>query len=245
MNLGPVTGTGEQAPERVVIVDLDGTLSLANTFWLWVRLALSGEGVPRNCLTRNRLRLEMACLVALRLARILNHGRLKYLVHHRCRVLLSGEYRKIFVEAALARVIKSLNPAVRAHLSAYQISRHARCALYRGVRGLAEPLAAHLGFDGCVATRYAQAPNWFHNIRERKSSETMAFLKSRQWDKAPLTVITDHEDDLPLMLNSNESLIFGMNKDRYEHVCAVLGQKGVRSKLIGMFNIPSGVGEYA
>jgi len=47
------------------------------------------------------------------------------------------------------------------------------------------------------------------------------------------------------MMNSNESLIFGMNKDRYEHVCAVLGQKGVRSRLIGMFNIPSGVGEYA
>ena len=245
MNLGCVTGTSEQSPERVVIVDLDGTLSLANTFWLWVRLALSGEGVPRSCPTRNRIRLEMACLVVLRLLHIVDHDRLKYLVHHRCRALLSGEYRKSFVEATLSRVIDSLNPAVRAHLAAYQTPGTRFVLSTAAFEDYAEPLAAFLGFDGCVATRYASAPNWIHNIRERKSSETMAFLKSRQWDKATLTVITDHEDDLPLMMHSNESLIFGMNKDRYERIREILGRKGVRSQLIGMFNIPSAVGEYA
>ena len=93
---------------------------------------------------------------------------------------------------------------MRSQLSAYQTPGTRIVLSTAAFEDYAEPLAAHLGFDGCVATHDAQAPKWFHNIRERKGSETMAFLKSRQWDKAPLTIITDHEDDLPLRLNSNE-----------------------------------------
>jgi phosphoserine phosphatase len=209
--------------EMKIVVDLDGTLSRANTFHRWTVATF----LAPNPMHRNSLAVYLKCVwtffatYGMRACRILSH--------HQMKGLLIAEFGRLAAELPVQQVERQLstfaNTIVARHLNSDvkaaidRISHEAAegpdaVALATAAPSLyANSVAEQLGFR-CFATeipleglRENPQMEWEDNRRAAKLQSVSLWLGS-----SPFVLFTDHVDDWPLIERAES--VFLVNPSR-------------------------------
>lgn len=177
----------------VIITDLDGTLLRGNSMKVFIKF------LPAVLLRRGRLGAAVGALwwCFLRACRLSSHRNMKW---H-----LSKIARRHFAGAdwlALAQCLaKMLNPKV-----AEYIESRPDCSKYIATAAMAEyavPLSCLLGFDGVLATSFAEVEADYAELRGREKLAAIEALLAEKNLRLE-AFLTDHYDDLPVALQYPE-----------------------------------------
>lgn len=182
-----------------VVIDLDGTLLLGNSFERYYFFLL------RRAFQEGRL------LCLLRLLALLLGRKLRFYSHScfKQRVLmqkgLDEQQLQIFVDT----LVKEVNPEVLELYKDYRSRDYYTCLATAAPLVYARIIGDKFGFDAVCATasvngNYADG-SWVENIRENKLAYVDSFLARK--GVSIDVVITDHHDDLPLIKRAKESSI--------------------------------------
>ena len=182
----------------IVFVDLDGTLVLRNSFHLFLERLWSRGSLG------TRLRLCSA-------------GAQRVLARRGGRLLMKRKAMSIFEQlapsrqqAVLSDIAKALTAAVSPPVKQLMEEWRGRGATVvlatAAPRVYAEPFAVSMGCDGCLATPSASTEDWGELLGEAKARACLGWLASGGFT-GPVVVVTDHEDDLPLMRIADEVVI--------------------------------------
>jgi len=183
---------------RVVIFDLDGTLLAVNSFPRWIRFLLAGRMPGLSPGRRIALSLGTARLLARRKPGRLDHEGFKARVQALWRA--SGAD-----EAALAPFVASLRgqirPAFAPLLARVATGEIAAVLATAAPADYAEPLGAALGFRHILATPSPAPAGLAGNTGAVKRDRVLALLAHLGWERRARVFFTDHEEDLPLILD--------------------------------------------
>lgn len=168
-------------------IDLDGTLTSGNSLHIFIKL------LPR-LLLRRRLPAVPAALwwTALRSLRLASHRTMKWHITRIARRHLTEEDW----EAIALRISGRTNPAVKA----YADSRKDRgCAVFIATGAPEEyalPLSRLMGFDGALATQFADSKHDYDELRGNLKRDAIQAKLSNEGMRLE-SFLTDHTDDLP------------------------------------------------
>ena len=170
-------------PRRLAAIDLDGTLVRGNTLHEYIRLGLGEE------LRAGRMAnfLSIATLLGLRAVRLVSHRRMKFgsLRHIRP----TERLRRRFAE----RISGMLNPEVTALIDELR-AEGAEILLATAAPDIYIPWI----WDGdFIATRTHANPTMEENRGEAKLRAVLDYARTRGLEL--YAVVTDHEDDRPLL----------------------------------------------
>jgi len=178
----------------VVFVDLDGTLTLGNSFHEFLRCLWS--------MGRLRTRARVGRAAAARLGRHAPPARAALKWHAlRAFEAESPDRRRAIVEATIEQVLKTISRPVLSSVKRLQADGYAAVLATAAPDCYARPLATQLGFDECLATAPAQdVKAWFELIGPAKEAACRSWLQERGYGPhTDVRVFTDHDDDLPLL----------------------------------------------
>lgn len=186
--------------DKAIVVDLDGTLVSVNTFsrfMLFSTLLLARRGLIAGA---SRI---IASAVA-RKTRFISHSRLKHTVLGVTERLMTATDIEKFVDT----LSKFIRPEVVALVDNYRRRGYTTLLATAAPSLYAAPLAARLGFDGCVATLSVDAAGeaWRENSREAKLDSVKVWLDDRHYTIG--AVITDHHDDRLLVEHAADADIY-------------------------------------
>jgi haloacid dehalogenase-like hydrolase len=189
----------------VLVFDLDGTILDCNSFPAWVLFLAYGpiSGLP----------LPTRLLLSLRVHRLLLGRRLGRPPHNafvsrlrECWLRSGGDISTAsrFYTAMQARVRPCLNPALAlVAAGADAVLATAAAAEY------AEHLGRLFGFRHILATEAGPDMAGRLNSGQLKCDRVLALLRTIGWDRRPMVFLTDHPDDLPLIMHSSVVFWFG------------------------------------
>lgn len=190
-----------QVAAGVVFVDLDGTLTLGNTFHALLRAAIChGSGV---------LRAQLFWAIVRR-AVISKYGRVRMKQDILVAIAVSGA-RQVIVDSVKTHVMDHLSSPILAHLAGYR-SRGWRVVLATAAPDLyAESISQEMGFDDCLCTRTFQPDAlWVELSGVAKGAACQDWLAHSEMAKSPMVVaMTDSMDDLPLLALCQEVVLQG------------------------------------
>jgi phosphoserine phosphatase len=183
-------------PERLTVIDLDGTFVSVNTFHHWMRFTLITslkKGKPGAALKIVRIAL-------LRLLKRISHAQMKHTVLHISERLMTEREIEAFIDTLEPYVHTDLRslPAANSHTT---ILATAAPLIY------AQALGKRYGFDHTVATPPTTMHPWMENLRETKRDNLFALLDHLGMDRYIDRLYTDHHDDLPLMEHAKEIIL--------------------------------------
>ena len=173
-------------------MDLDGTLVVGNTFWLWISLLLTRRWSLRD------LPMKVAILRAIadRALKRSDHAALKFAAQSAWRRSTPADQKRRAWSLSVERAAVSL-PCRRARAHRAVLRCRAPVLLATAAPAeYAEPLAERLGLDGCIATAFSEA-DWTHNLGAAKRDSVLARLASLGLAERQMVIVTDHRDDLP------------------------------------------------
>lgn len=179
---------------KTLVVDLDETLYRINTFYYFYKFLL------KNSLKKLDLKLFFVLMFAAlgRVLRVISHKKLKYTVLKNTKIAATE----------IASFLKEIEIYKRQDLLdeflAYELK-----ILATGAPGIyAEEIAVKNGFDACLATTYkGESFSFFtENLKEEKSNQVSMLLQQKGYPNIDV-LITDHEDDFPLIKIAKHSLI--------------------------------------
>lgn len=176
---------------QAIIVDLDGTLISTNSFKQYIAFAY--QEAMKAC--RFDIAINLMINVASRKLRIISHSEMKR------RILLStNEFmcQKKRIERLADKLIAKSNPHVVAQIEQCKAEGLFTCLATAAPISYAQPISSRFGIDDCCATSIDINADWTENVGDIK-------LKSvedccNRHNTSPAIVITDHHDDLPLLL---------------------------------------------
>jgi phosphoserine phosphatase len=193
--------------EPVLICDLDGTILRSNSFPLWIMYLMFGR-LPEPGL-RARI------MLSLRVQRLLVHRRLGRMEHARLmrEVQLAWHTASQGLAATADRVPALLRRRVRPAFEPLlqQIATgEIDAVLATAAAGeYALPLGLLLGFRHVLTTPRQLPPDGVLNHGAQKLRRVLDFLADQQWSGRSRVLLTDHIDDLPLMLQCHAVGWFG------------------------------------
>lgn len=186
----------------VAFCDLDGTLVLDNSFHMFMASAWSEA--------RSSLRISYSMQV---LPRILGsfsggHAGLKM------RVLAwfarqDPEWQTKVVNRTIARLRRTISVPVLQELRHLQ-NKGARVVLATAAPEIyALAISQEIGAGDCLATSSLTGPNWYELLGEKKADACRDWLRQHivPNDPGQIIAITDHADDLPLLLIAHKVVI--------------------------------------
>lgn len=190
------------AQKGVVFVDLDGTLSLSNTFhtFIWA------------CWTRGGTRLKVGLFTAFAL-RILSHADAR--VRMKRRVLTSfhaesGVTQNRIVNRTVESIRWTISTPVLSVIREWQEAGQPVVLATAAPDCYAGPLAELLGLSDCIATPSRPDAAWREMFAEEKARACDRWRDEHQVDVergASILVITDHADDLPLLATATSAIV--------------------------------------
>ena len=187
--------------KRGIVVDLDGTLLCVNTFKEYIIFSLK-EAVQS-------LRIDIVvvlCLwVLLRKCRIVRHEKMKYHILSITYRFMDTSRLQTFVKDWL---LPNLNKQVYELCQQYKKDGYYVCLSTAAPENYVKYFVTHLCFvDSYLATSMPNDSHikWKENVRELKYRNTIEWLKSQSISLH--TMITDHYDDLPLLMYPKEENI--------------------------------------
>ena len=188
-----------------LVIDLDGTLLQTNTFRDY--LAFCGRCAAHAF--RIDLMLSVAFWVTIRKLRIISHSTMKRHLMQRTSLFMQHKSRMDdFVEEELLLT----NPRVKTLVEKYRNRGHLLVLASAAPEFYAKDLADNFRLDTCLATPLPSEVvigNWHENVGEEKLHNLQRFL--RQYDASVDAIITDHEDDLPLLKAFSQATIYLAN----------------------------------
>ncbi len=178
---------------RCVIVDLDGTLCMRNSFYIWVRSILSCP-FPKQAL----LGIWIAFLGVARAFSVISHGTMKRLIMEAYNRLLTTAERIEVSQRTAERVLENTDKRVLQAINFVRERNFPVLLATAAPQSYAEVVAMKLGLSGCVGTLPPMETTWLENVGEVKSQSVRLWLLKKGCAELPLDVLTDHKDDLPL-----------------------------------------------
>jgi hypothetical protein len=192
--------------DKVVVVDLDGTLVSVNTFREFVVFAacmLLGKGkIGRVCMITGA--------VMARKMRLISHSSMKKTVLRYVLPCLTDGEKGVFVnqltkytQSSVTKIIEDCkNRGYKAILAT------AAPEIY------AVPFAEKLGFDDCVATSSTvdKKVRWKENVGNNKVDSVKNWIDKH--NAVIDIVITDHHDDIPLMKYNHQGTNYLYNPSK-------------------------------
>ncbi len=179
---------------KVVVVDLDGTLSKSNTFHLFVRFLLKQTWARFALL--NLFAIFFFSL--LRAFKLITHKRWKY------QILRIAYTQNWPVDAFIETLQPTLNQNILENINKfeYRILATAAPSFY------ADILAKKYDFTHCVATDYSQDDQGFiENFSQEKLRRVQQCLQQYSLKQIDL-LMTDHIDDAPLIGMAQQTWLF-------------------------------------
>lgn len=168
--------------QKVVVMDLDGTLSKVNTFTLFVTEFFRFSPTARLPLTR---------IVLQRKLRLISHAEAKRKIIS----LFRRAYNRKIIENTIRHIINNIRPELLGAVrnADFSVLATAAPALY------ADELAQRLGFNICVSTPDS-GPECRGEEKVRRLHQIGIVFS---WN---LTVYTDHYDDMPLLMANSRGI---------------------------------------
>jgi phosphoserine phosphatase len=191
--------------QRVLFVDLDGTLVLENSFHTFLRAAWT-QG-------NNRLRAQLLLAVSLRPTGGGSDARLAM----KRRVLsafskASSTCQDRIVTVTLARVRMTLSSPVMTTIDAWRAQGGEVVLATAAPDCYARPLAEELKFTDCLASPSRVGPNWRELSGPAKAEACRRWLGLRDDVAGEIGVITDHQDDLDLLRLADRAIVQGSTR---------------------------------
>lgn len=184
---------------QAIIVDLDGTLISTNSFKQYIVFAY--QEAIKAC--RFDIAINLMINVASRKLRIKSHSEMKR------RILLSTNdfmSQKSRIERLVEKLISKSNPHVVAMIQQCKAEGLFACLATAAPISYAQSIANQFGIDDCCATSIDINVDWVENVGNIKFKSVEDCCNSH--NASPAIVITDHHDDLPLLLfNKGENIL--------------------------------------
>lgn len=171
---------------KIIVVDLDGTLLNTNTFHKWIFFCLR-KSIFINIFDT----IKIIYFIFLRLSKIITHKQLKF------KILNITEKDKyiIYINDFLIILDKYLNKKVLKLLED-------KSTVYILATAAPEAYTKHISkkykFTFEVSTPSIHTKNWYENIREIKKEKLLELLKEKNISLDIDILITDHHDDVYL-----------------------------------------------
>ena len=185
------------ARETLVLCDLDGTLVLDNSFHVFIACCWRrGSITQRLGLLRAVLPRALGPLAG-------GHRELKRRI---LQVFARQDqaWRQTVIDATLARLQVTRSEPIMRALAKWR-SAGARIVLATAAPDTyAGPLAQSLGFE-CLATPGEVTPGWQELLAKRKATAVRALIDTMPGPR--VIVMTDHEDDLPLLALADTAVV--------------------------------------
>lgn len=180
--------SGNKIMSGATFVDLDGTLLRGNSMKMFMRR------LPGVLLRRHAFGASLASLwwIGLRSLRLVSHKNMKWhltAIGRRC--LLEEDWAEM-----AEQMLENVNPMVRDYMDA---SARAKCRKYIATAAMEEyalPLSSLLGYDGVVATQFAEDRSDYVEMRGSEKRDGIKALMDRERLRLE-SFLTDHYDDLP------------------------------------------------
>jgi phosphoserine phosphatase len=172
---------------KINVIDLDGTLLNTNTFHKWMFFLLK-----KSFLNHPQDSLKLIYIALLRLVKQITHTQMKYKI---LQISEAQHYQK-YIDDFVGTLDIYLNKEVLKFIKnddTINILATAAPELY------AKNIAKLYGFEFCLATPSTNTKHWYENIRDNKKNSLLTLMNSMKIDKVDI-VITDHHDDIPIML---------------------------------------------
>jgi phosphoserine phosphatase len=182
----------------VLIVDLDGTVLSINSFRRWVLFLLRGRFPGIGRLARARLATATASLLLARRLHLVDHETLKRALQglwQRATAFDQGAAERAF----LVELDGYVRPSLRPLLAAIAAGEHDAILATAAAGDYAEAFGVRLGFRHVLATKRVRVRGVLSNDGDRKREAVLELLGALGWRERPLVLLTDHEDDLPLV----------------------------------------------
>lgn len=185
---------------KVLVVDLDGTLFSINTFHYFLKFLIL------NCFKNVNVILffKLSFILLLRGFKVISHAKMKYdvlvLIKNISDLNYNDFVNKIASNKRELSILKDTSFNIK-------ILATAAPSCY------AELIAKNENFDVCLSTIFPKIEFYkgFENIREVKKNNVLTYLASRGISEVN-TFVTDHIDDLPLMKISKENILINPSK---------------------------------
>lgn len=186
--------------EDVVVVDLDGTLVLGNTFHefllnLWQFGGLFG---------RSRLILAFARRAFSRSDLARQVMKVSVVKIHR---QLPADRRQRVVKATVDSSRRQLSAPVMSLIEEARTRGDRVILATAAPAAYAEPLSEVLGFDTCLATSVDASQPDDELLGERKAEAVRRWMDGNSVSTGRLVVVSDHPDDLPLFRMADEYVL--------------------------------------
>lgn len=191
----------------VFICDLDGTILAVNSFPYWARVLLGARFAGLSPVRQARFATMTAMALVARKLGLLNHEALK------------RGLQSIWADATRAdphagrrfanELARHVRPSLAPLLGDIRQGEVDAVLATAAAADYAAPLGRLLGFRHVLATPAGRAAGQGSNVREAKRDGVLAFLARQGWQHRQRILLTDHEEDLPLILVCDRSLWFG------------------------------------
>lgn len=181
--------------KKAIVVDLDGTLLNTNTFIHYIKYVCK-EALKRG----DVFRVGWICLLVLlrKLRLISSHEELKKWI-----LTVTGKYTNAErMERFAESLYKYENKKVVSLMSKYKDAGYVNVLSSAAPCVYAYVVGRQFGFEYICSTEMPFTDVWHENVREEKKKRTLELLYNNSLILAVL--ITDHYDDLPLLLMEKE-----------------------------------------
>jgi phosphoserine phosphatase len=195
--------------EILLIVDLDNTLLSVNSFTCWARYMLAGTFNGMD--SKERLALSYNAMVALAKRKFLHERHA--ITKRRLQQLWTEALSKDDEQYALDRFTSQLAQSVRPHLipllNALADGNFTAILATAAAAEYAIPLGKTLGFSHIIASPAYKDFSIAENSGTQKRDNVLAYITAQGWQHRKRIFFTDHEEDLPLILESAMTFWFG------------------------------------
>lgn len=173
-----------------VVIDLDGTLLKGNSLHELIKFTLAGK--VRNVGLKQRFAIGVR--LVMRRLKLIHHVDMKYPFHREVEKAIGCEEMAIFVRHIAGMIRPEVLQQVRnlQHEGYMCVLATAAPAFY------ASELGKRFGFDMCVATGLSAEAGGYVEARGEEKKLRVCNAVSEAGGKIEV-VMTDHEDDLPLL----------------------------------------------
>lgn len=213
-----------------MVFDLDGTVLRVNSFPLWAVHLLKAGFTHLHPAQRLGVSLRVGWALAARKAGLIGHETLKWRLQQLWQRATAGDGR-IAEQDFVRKLLSYVRPELEDVLKDVAAGRVDAVLATAAAADYAHALGQMLGFSYILATPTRRPSVTPSNVGEHKRDAVQAFMKEQGWQGRPLTLFTDHEDDLPLIRISDTVYWFGNDAGLAalaDCPAAIVHQPGVR-----------------
>lgn len=205
---------------KAIVVDLDGTLLNTNTFIHYIRFVFK-EALKKGDFFRAGWISMLVCFRKVRL--ISSHEKLKEKI-----LLCSKCYTDSQRMSKLATILLEYeNKNTISILDRYRTLGYSTILSSAAPNVYTDIIGKYYSFENVCSTEMPKDKDWHENVNEKKKMNTLTLLEMNNLELA--VVVTDHYDDLPLLLIEKEKnyVVNPSEKSR-----RIIDESGVRCQYV-------------